>query len=124
MLLAEPQLTAGEVLRAFHQDEPYLILGAAFTTVSVIAIGVCVIRRRFDALLVWLAVFAHLYGARLWMTSRILLMTIPPGAVFGRLIAVVDYLVPIPAFMFFRAAGFLGRFWRAVTLVLLPVFGL
>ncbi|UWZ84050.1 PP2C family protein-serine/threonine phosphatase [Occallatibacter riparius] len=124
MLLVEPQLTAGEVLRAFRHDEPFLILGAAFTTVSVIALGVCVIRRRFDALLVWLAVFASLYGIRLWMTSRILQMTIPPGAVYGRLIGVVNYLVPIPAFMFFRAAGFLGRFGRAVTLALLPVFAL
>lgn len=122
MLLAEPQLTANEVLRAFHRDEPYLILGAAFTTVSAIAIGFCAVRRRFDPLLVWLAVFAHLYGERLWMNARILDMAIPPSEFFDRLRTAVDFLVPIPAFLFFQAGGFLGRYGRKITTAMVTLF--
>lgn len=122
MCLADVQLTANDVLRAFHRDEPYLFLGAAFTTVGVVCISYCVMRRRFDPLLVWLAIFAHLYGQRLWLNSHILLMTIPNSEFFHRLIAAVDYLVPIPAFLFFRAAGFLGPRHKALIISLVTIF--
>jgi len=122
MNLIDVPLTATQVLRAFHHDEPYLILGSAFTTVGVIAIGFCIMRRRFDPLLVWLAIFAHLYGQRLWMNSGLLRMTIPDSEFFRRLTAATDYLVPIPAFLFFRAAGFLGRQGRKITIALVTLF--
>lgn len=124
MFLTDTQLTANEVLRVFHRDEPYLFLGAAFTTVSLIALAFCVIRRRFDPLLVWFAVFAHLYGARLWLDSGVLRLTIPPSEFFDRLTSVIDYLVPIPAFLFFQAAGFLGRQGKRFTIALCLVFSL
>jgi len=122
MWLTETSLTAGEVLRAFHRDEPYLILGSAFTTVGVVSVGYCLMRRRFDALLVWMAVFAHLYGQRLWMNSGLLRMTIPDSEFFRRLSAATDYLVPIPAFLFFQAAGFLGRWGRKITVAMVALF--
>lgn len=122
MLLAEGQLSAMQVLRAFHRDEPYLILGAAFSTVSVLAIGVCAIRKRFDALLVSFAVFAFLYGARLWLNAELLRLTVPPSEFFDRLTACVDYLVPIPAFLFFQSAGFLGRYGKRIATVLVAYF--
>ncbi len=58
-----------EVLRAFHRDEAFLFLGSAFTTVGIVAIAFCSLRRRFDALLVYLAIFAILYGQRLWLQA-------------------------------------------------------
>ncbi len=122
MFLADTQLTANEVLRAFHHDEPYLFLGAAFTTVGVVAIAFCAVRRRFDPLLVWLAIFAHLYGQRLWLDAELLRLTIPPSEFFNRLTAVVDYLVPIPALLFFQAAGFLGRYGKPITIILTSLF--
>ena len=122
MLLVDTQLTADEVLRVFHRDEPYLFLGAAFTTVSVVALAFCAIRRRFDPLLVWLAVFAHLYGERLWLDAGLLRITVPSSEFFNRLTAVVDYLVPIPAFLFFHAAGFLGRYGKWITVALTTLF--
>ncbi|MGA7242919.1 MAG: hypothetical protein WBX19_07040 [Terracidiphilus sp.] len=60
MLALDTQLTASEVLRAFHRDEPFLFLGAAFNTVTIILIGLIIIRRRWDGLLLSLAWFAHL----------------------------------------------------------------
>ena len=122
MVLAYTQLTANEVLRVFHRDEPFLFLGAAFITVSFVALAFCGIRRRFDPLLIWLAVFAHLYGERLWLNAGLLRLTIPPSEFFDRLTAIVDYLVPIPAFLYFQAAGFLGRHGKRTTFALSAVF--
>ncbi|MGA8090440.1 MAG: SpoIIE family protein phosphatase [Terracidiphilus sp.] len=122
MFALDAQLTAGEVLRAFHHDEPKLILGAAFTTVAVIAIGICVIRRRFDPLLVWLAIFAHLYGQRLWLDSSILSMTVPSSEFFHRLRAAVNPLIPVPGFIFFQVAGLLPKRGKIFTYSLVAIF--
>ena len=122
MLLADTQLTANEVLRVFHRDEPYLFLGAAFTTIGVTMIAFCAVRRRFDPLLVWLAIFAHLYGQRLWMDAGLLRLTIPPSDFLDRLSDIVDFLVPIPALWFFHAVGFLGRLGKPFTVALTVLF--
>jgi phosphoserine phosphatase RsbU/P len=122
MFALDAQLTAGEVLRAFHHDEPKLILGAAFTTIAVIAIGICVIRRRLDPLLVWLAIFAHLYGQRLWLNSSILSLTIPSSEFFNRLRAAVNPLIPVPGFIFFQVAGLLPKRGKIFTYSLVVIF--
>jgi len=122
MFIAIPQVSADEVLRAFHRDEPFLFLGAAFNTVTIILIGLCVIRRKADALLISLAVFAHVYGVRLWMDSALLRMAVPDTELFHRLKAALDYFVPIPAFVFFHIAGFVGRRARVFTIPLVAIF--
>jgi len=122
MLVIDAQLTAGEVLRAFHHDEPFLFLGAAFNTVTIILIGLCVIRRKADSLLLSLAWFAHLYGVRLWINSELLYLSVPPSEFFHRLSAAVDYLVPVPAFIFFHFAGFLGKAGRIITPIFVALF--
>lgn len=115
MLVFDPQLTAGEVLRAFHHDEPFLFLGAAFNTVTIILLGLCIIRRKADGMLLSLAWFAHLYGLRLWMNSDLLNLSLPSSELFHRMGAALNYLVAIPAFIFFHFAGFLGKFGRYIT---------
>ncbi len=118
----DTQFTGAEVLRAFHHDEPSLFLGAAFIAVGIISSAFCLLRRRFDALLVWLALFAGVYGVRLWLQSSILGMTLTASAFFARLRWAIDFLVPIPAFYFFRVAGFLGREGKILTAGLSAVF--
>ncbi|WP_254062046.1 PP2C family protein-serine/threonine phosphatase [Acidobacterium sp. S8] len=118
MLLIDSQLTASEVLHIFHRDELYLFLGSSFMTVGLIALGFIAIRRRFDALLFWLGIFAILYGGRLWVQSNFLAMMVPPSNFFFRLIVAQDFLVSIPGFFFFQASGYLGRIGRILT----PVF--
>ncbi|HEX3435175.1 MAG TPA: PP2C family protein-serine/threonine phosphatase [Pseudacidobacterium sp.] len=103
------QLTANEVLHIFHRDEISLFLGAAFATVGLVSFGLLIIRRKFDALLFWLALFAILYGGRLWMHTDLMLLMVPPSDFFDRLKAAADFTVAIPAFFFFKATGFLGR---------------
>jgi len=122
VLVLEAQLTAGEVLRAFHHDQPKLILGAAIATVAVIALGICAIRRRFDPLLVWLAVFAFLYGVRLWIDTDIANFTNPQSGFFRHLRAGINPLIPIPAFIFFQIAGLLPNRRRIFIHILIGIF--
>ena len=109
MCLIDPPLTAGEVLRIFHRDEPFLFLGAAFGTVALLCAGFSLLRRKFDALLVWLAVFAFLYGQRLWLDTGLLAITLAGKESFVRIRDVVNYLTPIPAFLFFQSADLIPR---------------
>src|SRR5215831_9263324 len=122
MLVLDAQFTAAEVLRAFHHDEPFLFLGAAFNTVTIILIGLCIIRRKADGMLLSLAWFAHLYGIRLWMNSELLHLSVQPSEFFHRLSAAVDYLVPVPAFIFFHFAGFLGKMGKIITPIFVVLF--
>ena len=122
MFLAEAELSASEVLRIFHQDEPALFLGSAFTTVGIVTGAFCLLRRRFDALLVWLGVFAFFYGQRMWFDTGILHVTLAGNEFFSRLRWAVDFVVPIPAFLFFQAAGLMPRRGKLVTAILSIVF--
>ena len=122
MCLLETQRTANEVLRAYHHDEPLLFLAAAFITVGIVSAAFCVIRRRFDPLLIHLAIFANLYGQRLRLTSEFFVISHSPNNFFLHLQAAVNYLVPIPAFAFFEAAGFMGRRGKAIVIGLSVVF--
>jgi sigma-B regulation protein RsbU (phosphoserine phosphatase) len=103
------QLSASEVLHTFHRDEISLFLGATFATVGLISFGFLLVRRRFDALLFWLGLFALLYGGRLWMQAQLMSLMVPPSEWFDRLKAATNFLVAIPGFFFFQATRFLGR---------------
>jgi sigma-B regulation protein RsbU (phosphoserine phosphatase) len=118
MYATDPQLTASQVLRTFHHDELYLFLGAAFTTLGLVSVAFAFLSRKFDAVLFWLAIFAILYGQRLWLQLGLLALMIPPSAFFDSLRASSNYLVPIPAFFYFEASGFLGRSGRKFAIAL------
>ena len=122
MYLLAAQLTAEEVLRAYHHDEPLLFLASAFITVGILSAAFCLIRRRFDPLLVFLAMFAFIYGQRLRIDSQVLRLGVPHSEFFLRLKSSMNYLVPIPAFAYFEAAGFLGRKGKTVVVVLSALF--
>src|SRR5438045_3159907 len=115
MYAADPQLTASQVLRTFHHDELYLFLGAAFTTLGLTSAAFSFLQRKFDAMLFWLALFAILYGLRLWLQIDFLILLVPPSDFFRNLRIASNYLVPIPAFFYFEAAGFLGRYGRKMA---------
>jgi sigma-B regulation protein RsbU (phosphoserine phosphatase) len=72
-------------------------------------VALCLLRRRLDAMLIWLGIFAFLYGQRLWLQSEMLGIALHGNLAFERLRASIDFLVPVPAFYFFRVAGFLKR---------------
>jgi sigma-B regulation protein RsbU (phosphoserine phosphatase) len=111
----DPQYTAGQIVRAIHQDQLYLFLGASFITVGIVAAAFSLLRRRLDVLLLWLALFAVLYGARLWLGTAMVQLELPHTPLFRNFVAAINYLVPIPAFFFFDAAGLTGR-WAKISI--------
>jgi len=113
----DPHLTASHVLDTFRSDAPYLFLGAAFTTFGLVTGAFAFLGRKFDAMLLWLAVFAILYGQRMWLQTN-LLPLVWPTTFFFRLAAASNYLVPVPGFFYFQAAGFLGRYGRRIAIAL------
>ena len=72
MIPAPAQYSEDQVFHAFLQDGGYLFLGSAFITVGIVCVGYCVLRRRFEPLLLWLAAFAAPYGIRLWLQSHLM----------------------------------------------------
>lgn len=119
----DASVPVGEVLRHFNHDQIYLFLGAAITTVGLLAAAYALLRRRLDPLLLWFSLFALLYGIRLWLDYQLIGALGLSYPAFDRLRAVVQYLVPIPSFFFFQASGFLGkagrRFVYALSVLLL-----
>jgi len=117
----EPQFARSEVLRIFFHAQIYLFLGSAIVTTGVVAAALAVMRRRFDRLLFWFSLFAILYGARLCMNYQMLwaLGLRPVG--FRRVVIAVGFLVPIPAFFFFRRLNVLGGLGRWVTNIAWPI---
>jgi phosphoserine phosphatase RsbU/P len=118
MSAVDPQITASELLRIFHRDEPYLFLGATFTTVAILAAAFSFLRRKVDSVAIYFALFAFLYGQRLWVQAGLLGVLVPHSQLFERLRYGIDFLVPIPAFLFFNAAELLHRRAKIVGYVL------
>ena len=106
-------MSAEEVLTAFRRDAPYLFLGAAFAAVGMVTAAFAVLRRQRDSLLICFALFAALYGLRLWISSPLLAMMAEGATFYARLRGAVNYLTLIPALLFFISLG-LRRFERAV----------
>lgn len=118
------ELTADQVLQAFRRDAPSLFLGAMITAVGLVAVAFYILRRKHDPILVYLAFFAALYGLRMWIKADLLSLTMQNWSFFPRLRSAIDFVVPIPAFLFFNAAGLLQRWSKTFTRVLGIVFGI
>jgi len=107
-------MSAEEVLNQFRRDAPYLFLGGAFTAVGILSAAFAGLRRKRDSLLIYFALFAALYGLRLWIWSPLFAMLVEGSTFYGRLRGVVNYVILIPAFLFFISLGLPRRFERIV----------
>jgi sigma-B regulation protein RsbU (phosphoserine phosphatase) len=96
--------------RAFRHEFPYLFAGAAFVAVDMIAGALAVLRRKHEALLLYFALFASLYGLRVWLQLDLVSFTLNKSALLLRFHSVVNYLMPVPALFFLSSAGLLRRF--------------
>ena len=114
MLTTAPQMTAGNVLSTFQRDAPYLFLGGAFISVGLLSAAFAAIRRAWDSLLIYFALFAAMYGVRLWIQSRLVALTMDGSAFYSHLRAGIDYIILIPAFLFFTSLGLPQRLERIV----------
>ena len=123
MYVPAPEITTHQVLQAFHRDVPFLFLGAAIVAVGVVAAAFSALRRRFDPVLIYFALFAILYGVRIWLRSTLMGLTIGNSSLYPRFVAAIDFIVPVPAFFFFKAAGLIRRQAKVAGYVLGIVLG-
>jgi len=98
-------MSAEEVLHAFYRDAPYLFLGAAFTAVGIVSAAFAVLRRQRDSLLIFFALFAALYGLRLWISSPLLAMAVPSSTIYPRVRAGLNYIIPLLSKLGFERRG-------------------
>jgi phosphoserine phosphatase RsbU/P len=109
MYVPTSQMTADRVLRAFYHDALNLFLGAAIVAVGLVGAAFSVLRRKSDPVLIYFALFAFLYGFRMWLASNLMELTMRDSVLYTRVSAALDFVVPIPAFFFFKAAGLFRR---------------
>ena len=109
MVLLDPQFARSYVLRVFNHAQVYLFLGAAITTIGLLSAFFSLLQRRFDPLLLWLALFAVLYGVRLGLRYQLLWELQPRPEALQRIVVALLFLVPIPAF--FSHAGSAWARW-------------
>jgi phosphoserine phosphatase RsbU/P len=122
MQVSAPGLTADQVLHTFESEALTLFLGAAIAATGLVAAAFAVIRRQRISLLIYFALFALLYGVRMWMQTRLASLIFSGSASFFRMQTAINYIVPVPAFLFFDAAGFLRRKVRILTYSFFAVF--
>lgn len=123
MYVPSPEMTADQVLQAFHRDAPGLFLGAVIVAVGLVAAAFSAIRRKLDPVLIYFALFAGLFGARMWMRSDLMWLTMRGSTLYTRVSYAVDFVLAIPAFFFFKAAGLLRRQVKIAGYVLGIVLG-
>lgn len=121
MVSPTPQLASNELLRIFNQNELLLLVGAAITTVGLIPIGFSILRRRLDALLLWLGAFAVLYGAHMVIEYQPLWSLGVQAPVLSRIGLAIGFLVPVPAFFFFDSLNLLGKVGRFLRNTVWPI---
>jgi len=124
MYAPAPELTANQVLQAFHRDVPNLFFGATIMGVGMVAASFSAIRRKHDPILIYLALLAGLYGLRMWMRTDLLSLSMQGSLIYSRVRYALDFLVAIPAFLFLDAVGFLHRRLRKPVYVFGVVWAL
>ena len=123
MYAPAPEMTADQVLQAFRSDALNLFLGAAIVAVGLVAAAFSAVRRKLDPVLIYFALFAILYGLRLWIRSNLMGLATQGSLLYPRFSDAIDFIVPIPAFFFFKAAGLLRRQAKIAGYVLGIVLG-
>lgn len=123
MLSFAPGIDAADVLATFRHDGPYLLAGAAFVTAGLLAAGCAAVQRKRDLLLFYFALLAALYGLRLWIQSDLITLLEHNSAIHWRVRAAVDYLMPIPALLFFNSVGLVKK-WTAIAAYIFAFVGI
>jgi sigma-B regulation protein RsbU (phosphoserine phosphatase) len=109
------QMSTIDMQEAFRRVEPLLFIAAASVTAGLVVVGFLLIRRRFDRLLSFFAWFALLYGERLWLRTSMYLLAEQPSHLRWQLDSALNFLVAVPAFLFFQETGLVGRAGRVIS---------
>jgi sigma-B regulation protein RsbU (phosphoserine phosphatase) len=119
-----PPVPYDQLRSALALGLPYLIAASICLAAGLAAIGVSLLRSR-DRLLIWIGIFATLYGLRLFLEIDLVRIAFSMPSLRAP-IAVITYLIPIPYVLFLREV--LGRGWKSsiqiwlwVQLVFAPI---
>jgi sigma-B regulation protein RsbU (phosphoserine phosphatase) len=123
-MYAPTEFTRDQVVRAFERDAPFLFLGAVIVAVGLMAAAFSAIRRKHDRILIYFALFAILYGLRMWIQTDLLGLTVQGWSFFRTVSSAINFVIPVPAFLFFSAAGLPHRRAQNATYALGIVLGL
>lgn len=119
-----PPVPYDQLRSALSLGLPYLIAASICLAAGLAAIGVSLLGSR-DRLLIWIGIFATLYGLRLFLENDLVRIAFSMPSLRAP-IAVITYLIPIPYVLFLREL--LGRGWKSsiqiwlwVQLVFAPI---
>ena len=116
------QIPVEEALRIFNQSQIFLCLGAAIVTVGLLAAAFYVLRRQWkDPALLWFSIFAVLYGVRLCIHHQPMWQLGERRPLLNWITIAIGYLVPVPAFLFFRTLKLLNPIGRMLMAIVSPV---
>ena len=119
-----PPVPYDQLRSALALGLPYLIAASICLAAGLTAVGLSLLRSR-DRLLIWIGIFATLYGLRLFWENDLVRIAFNMPSLRAP-VAVITYLIPIPYVLFLREV--LGRGWRSsiqiwlwVQLVFAPI---
>ena len=116
------QIPVQDALHLFNQSQIFLCLGSAIITVGVLAAAFYVLRRQWkDLALLWFSLFAILYGVRLCIHHQPMWLLGVHLPLLTWITVGIGYLVPVPAFLFFRTLQLLNPIGRMLMAVVSPV---
>jgi phosphoserine phosphatase RsbU/P len=117
------QVTGDRVLQAFRHDGISLFFGAMIMAVGLVAVAFSAVRQKHDRILIYLAFSAGLYGLRMWVQSDLASLNMQGSWLYPRISHAIDFVVPIPIFLFLDAAGFLHARLKKANYVLEGILG-
>lgn len=115
------QIPVEEALRLFNYDQIFLCLGTVITFAGLVAAVVCILRRKADPLLLWFALFSILYGVRLVVRHQPTWQLHSQSRLVLWLTIGLGYLVPIPAYLFFKELNLFHRIGRILLYAVAPI---
>ena len=120
-------MNPAELRGILRNDSVGLVLGVLIALPGLLTLGLVCLHRRRARLLLWPALFAILYGARLLIRTETFRLYVDlPSVVWDHAEAAITYLVPIPIVLFARAIfPSWRRFWTigAVGLTVFALYG-
>jgi sigma-B regulation protein RsbU (phosphoserine phosphatase) len=122
------QINADQLRSMMREDAIFLVLGVLILVTGLLTLTLAALLRRRARLLLWLGVFALLYGSRLLIVTELFRLSFDvPEATWEYLAAAASYCVPIPFVLFARAImPAWRRFWTlgALGLSAFAVYGI
>lgn len=106
------------VLVILRERLAYLLLGTIFLFVGLVACGIAVVRRRQESrVLVWFGLFIGMFGTRMLADTALALQLLPRSLWPDRIVIGVDYMLVIPAMLFWieLSTGGLRRVFQLLT---------